>query len=197
MSLAANKNMVAVRGSVCGALLTVALAVWGQALLAMAALAVTATALAAGQTKRWRKHPAVAVARLRRGDMDQFARLLAEFYSRAEPFSLVLFRIDRSHRFARRSGRAGFGSARRQVAELARRLARERETIAVAGRDTFAWLMPAADQNMAAGAAERLRWIVEAGTLSAPCPAVTISAGVATSSAAPPRWRCWRRRNCC
>ena len=56
------------------------------------------------------------------------------------------------------------------------RQAREFDVIGRIGGKEFLWILPDCDSEAALRAAERLRWIIEAGTRSAPIPSVIISA---------------------
>ena len=66
-----------------------------------------------------------------------------------------------------------------QVAELARRQARQSDVVGRIGGEEFVWLLPGADSAGARTLAERLRRAVEAGIDGSALPQVTVSVGLA------------------
>lgn len=94
--------------------------------------------------------------------------------------SLIMFDIDHFKAVNDTHGHHVGDIVLRKIADFARDRARPQDLVARVGGEEFLWLMPGADAKEASAAAERLRWTVEAGTLSAPFPAVTISIGHAT-----------------
>lgn len=66
-----------------------------------------------------------------------------------------------------------------QVAELARRQARQADVVGRIGGEEFVWLLPGIDASSARALAERLRRSVERGIEGSSLPKVTISVGVA------------------
>ncbi|KLE35080.1 sensor domain-containing diguanylate cyclase [Aurantiacibacter luteus] len=66
-----------------------------------------------------------------------------------------------------------------QVAELARRQARQGDVVGRIGGEEFVWLLPGVDANTARMLAERLRAAVENGIEGSALPDVTISVGLA------------------
>lgn len=94
--------------------------------------------------------------------------------------SLIMFGIDQFEAVGNRHGHMAGDIVLRKIADFARVRARAQDLVARVGCEEFLWLMPGSDAREAAAAAERLRWTIEAGTLFAPFPAVTISVGHAT-----------------
>ncbi|MBH5322150.1 sensor domain-containing diguanylate cyclase [Aurantiacibacter sediminis] len=66
-----------------------------------------------------------------------------------------------------------------QVAELARRQARQADVVGRIGGEEFVWLLAGVDARRARSLAERLRQAVESGIEGSPLPNVTISVGMA------------------
>lgn len=116
----------------------------------------------------------------RRFVMSELDRAVFAARNEGMPLSLVMFDIDHFKSVNDTHGHQIGDVVLRKVADLARGRARAQDMVARIGGEEFVWVMPGADAEEAGLAAERLRWTIEAGTLSAPFPAVTISAGNAT-----------------
>lgn len=116
----------------------------------------------------------------RRFVMGELDRAVYKARGDGTPLSLVMFDIDHFKAVNDAHGHHVGDVVLRKVAELARVRARAHDLLARIGGEEFVWLLPGVDAEEAGAAAERLRWTIEAGTLSAPFPAVTISVGNAT-----------------
>ncbi len=116
----------------------------------------------------------------RRFVMGELDRAVFKARNEGTPMSLVMFDIDHFKAVNDTHGHQVGDVVLRKVAELARVRARAQDLLARIGGEEFLWLLPGVDAEEACAAAERLRWTIEAGTLSAPFPAVTISVGNAT-----------------
>lgn len=113
----------------------------------------------------------------RRFAMAELDRAVVANRRDGKPLSIVVFDIDHFKSVNDRFGHPAGDRVIALVGKIAKRQARELDTVGRIGGEEFLWIMPGADSTEALRAAERLRWAVEAGTLSAPTPSITISAG--------------------
>jgi diguanylate cyclase (GGDEF)-like protein/PAS domain S-box-containing protein len=110
---------------------------------------------------------------------EQLDRELSAIERRAAPLSLAIMDVDH---FKRINDAHGHPVGDRALVELARRVeavARRHELLARIGGDEFAWILPEADAQQAAAAAERLRREVEREPFRE-IGKLTVSIGVAT-----------------
>lgn len=111
-----------------------------------------------------------------------FARLDSMVEAATEnglPLNAIIFDIDHFKGINDTYGHQTGDEVIVQVAELARRQARQSDVVGRIGGEEFVWLLPAVDPPGARALAERLRAAVERGIEGSPLPVVTISIGLA------------------
>ena len=113
----------------------------------------------------------------RRFIMAELDRLMLCAGITGRPFSIVVFDIDHFKGVNDTHGHLIGDRVIAKVAKIASSQKGDDEEVGRIGGEEFLWVMPDCDSAAALRAAERLRWAIEAGTLGAPLPPVTISAG--------------------
>lgn len=116
----------------------------------------------------------------RRRAMAELDRAIITARKSSQPLSIVVFDIDRFKEINDSYGHQIGDKVLGVVSRIAEQQARDGDLVARIGGEEFIWLIQGADPERAAEAAERLRLAIEAGTISAPVPAVTVSMGQAT-----------------
>ncbi|MDF1833717.1 MAG: diguanylate cyclase [Alteraurantiacibacter sp. bin_em_oilr2.035] len=95
------------------------------------------------------------------------------------PLSAIMFDIDHFKNVNDTYGHQTGDAVIRQIAELARKQARQGDLVGRIGGEEFVWLLPQLDVAHARKLAERLRQAVEVGVQGSSLPKVTISVGLA------------------
>lgn len=120
--------------------------------------------------------PLTAIAN-RRFIMGELDRMIVWARESGEPISAIVFDIDHFKHVNDRHGHIIGDRVIAKVAKIAASQIRDDDKVGRIGGEEFLWIMPGCDSDAAFRAAERLRWAIQAGTLGAPLPPVTISAG--------------------
>ena len=115
----------------------------------------------------------------RRCTFDRLASMVKITGKQGAPLSAIMFDIDHFKAINDTHGHQTGDEVIVMVAELARRQARQGDTVGRIGGEEYVWLLPGVDAVAARKLAERLRVSVESGIEGSALPNVTISIGLA------------------